>query len=187
MSDNKTRHPHAAALAVAQELQAQLSPACHRIAIVGSLRRQRPLVGDVELLFISRRSERPEGLFDNRIVDVCSEVCDKLLVDGVLAKRPNVNGHFAWGESNKLAIHVASGIPIDLFRTTEENWPVSLVIRTGSKETNLKLTTGAMKQGGTLMAYGCGVKWSDGTITPATSEQHVFEMCRVPYKEPEDR
>lgn len=183
----KTKFPHATALAVAEELQAMMAPACKRIAIAGSLRRLKPEVGDIELLFVPILSDRPDGLFDRRIVDVASEVIDGLLADGVIAKRPNVNGHFTWGERNKLAVHVASGIPVDFFGTNEDNWFVSLVIRTGSKETNLALTTGANKQGASLMAYGCGVKWSDGTITRATSEEHVFELCGVDYKEPKER
>lgn len=183
----KTKFQHAEALAVAKELQAMIAPACKRIAIAGSLRRMKPEVGDIELLFVPILSERPDGLFDSKIVDVCSEVVEKMLSDGLLAKRPNVNGHFTWGERNKLAIHVPSGIPVDLFGTNEENWFVSLVIRTGSKETNLALTMGAQKKNASLRAYGCGVTWSDGTTTPATSEQHVFEMCGVPYKEPKDR
>jgi DNA polymerase (family 10) len=183
----KRKFPHAAALAVAEELQAMLAPACQRIAIAGSLRRLKPEVGDIELLFIPRLSERPDGLFDNRIVDVCGEVVDDLQRKGVICRRPNVNGAFTLGERNKLAIHVPSGIPVDLFGTSEANWWVSLVVRTGSKETNLALTMGANKQGASLKAYGSGVEWSDGTITPATSEQHVFEMCGVPYKEPSQR
>lgn len=184
---SKTRWPHAEALAVAEQLQAILSPACRRIAIAGSLRRRKPDVGDVELLFVPILTERPDGLFDRRIVDVCSEVVEKMLADGVLAKRPNVNGHFTWGERNKLAIHVPSGIPVDLFGTSEANWFVSLVIRTGSKDTNLRLTNGAIRRGATLNAYGSGVTWSDGTQTPATSEEHVFEMCGVLYLPPERR
>jgi DNA polymerase/3'-5' exonuclease PolX len=184
---SKTKFPHAEALAVAEEIQAMIAPACKRICIAGSLRRLKSEVGDIELLFVPVLSERPDGLFDSRIVDVCNEVVGGLLTDGVLAKRPNVNGHFTWGERNKLAIHVPSGIPVDLFGTNEDRWWVSLVIRTGSKETNLALTTGANKKGASLMAYGQGVRWSDGTITPATSEEHVFEMCGVPYQPPHKR
>lgn len=183
----KTKYPHAEALAVAKDLQAMIAPACKRIAIAGSLRRMKPEVGDIELLFVPILSERPDGLFDSKLVDVCSEVVEKMLSDGLLAKRPNVNGHFTWGERNKLAIHVPSGIPVDLFGTSEENWWVSLVVRTGSKETNLALTMGAQAKNAKLNAYGCGVTWSDGTTTPATSEQHVFEMCGVPHKEPQFR
>lgn len=183
----KNKFSHADALAVAEELQAILAPACHRIAIAGSLRRLKPEVGDIELLFIPRLSQRPDGLFFSRFVDVCSELTENLVAQGILAKRPNVNGSFTWGERNKLAVHIPSGIPVDLFGTSDANWWVSLVIRTGSKETNLALTTGANKKGASLMAYGSGVKWSDDTVTQATSEQHVFEMCGVPYKEPQDR
>lgn len=186
MSD-RIKYPRSDALAVAEELQAMIAPACERIAIVGSLRRGKPEVGDIELLFVPRMSKRPDGLFDTQIVNVAAEVCEKLLRDGVLAKRPNVNGHYAWGESNKLAIHVPSGIPVDLFSTHASKWWVSLVIRTGSKDTNLRLTTGAQKRGATLNAYGMGVTWSDGTTTEATSEEHVFEMCGVPYLEPSKR
>lgn len=180
-------YAHSVALKVAKELQAMIAPACERIAIVGSLRRNKPLVGDIELLFVPRMTSRPEGLFETRIVSVADELCEKLIHDGILSKRLNVNGHVAWGESNKLAVHVSSDIPLDLFSTKPENWCVSLVIRTGSKETNLRLTTGANRQGASLLAYGCGVKWSDGTITPATSERHVFELCGVPFLEPEER
>ena len=183
----KTKWPRAQAMAVAEEMQARLAPACERIAIAGSLRRGKTECSDVELLFVPKMSQRRDGLFDTRIVDVCAEACEQLLKEGVIAKRPNSNGHFAWGELNKLAIHVASGIGLDLFRTTEAAWWVALVIRTGSKETNLRLTTGAQKQGGSLMAYGYGVKHSNGEVTRAESERHVFELCGVPYLEPEER
>lgn len=183
----KTKFPHTEALAVAQELQALLAPACSRIAIAGSLRRLKPEVSDIELLFVPRLSERQDGLFDTKIVDVCDEIVQNLLASGVIVPRPNVHGHTCWGERNKLAIHSPSGIPVDLFGTSEANWWVSLVIRTGSKETNLRLTTGANKQGASLMAYGGGVKWSDGSVTPAISEQHVFAMCGIPYLEPPKR
>lgn len=184
---NKKQWPAADAMKVAEELQARLSPACERIAIAGSLRRSKPTVGDVEILFVPRLAKRPDGLFDEKIVSVASEACDQLLRDGILAKRPNVNGSFAWGEANKLAVHVASGIPVDLFATTAPCWYVALVIRTGSKDTNLRLTTGANKRNASLKAYGAGVEWSDGTVTQAESERHVFEMCGVPYLEPSRR
>jgi len=186
MTERK-KYPHAAALAVAIELQAVLSPACERIVIAGSLRRRKPMVGDIELLYVSKVETRPDGLFSSIEVDLCEEAIAGLLARQIILQRPNVNGGFSWGRQNKLAYHVASGIPVDLFRTTPAAWWVALVIRTGSKETNLRLTTGAQKRGASLMAYGVGVKWSNGEITPAGSEQDVFQLCDVPYLEPEKR
>lgn len=188
MSDDKKRWPHAEALAVAKQLQDLICPACEQIAIAGSLRRMKPFVGDIELLFVPRYTERPEGLFENRIVDVADEVIEKLFKDGIIAKRPNIRGSFTWGVSNKLAIHVASGIPVDLFSTYKERWWVSLVVRTGSKETNLRLTNGAIKLGRSLNAYGQGVTIrKTGEVIPALSEEQVFSLCGIPYLEPTKR
>lgn len=174
------------ALAAAYELKNALSPFCERIEIAGSLRRGKPEVGDIELVFIPKMDDRQIDFFTSAPVDTASEKITGLLNDEVISKRPNVNGDFTWGERNKLAIH-ASGIPVDFFSTKADNWWVSLVIRTGSKETNLALTMGAQKKNATLNAYGCGVTWSDGSITKATSERHVFEMCGVAYQEPQFR
>lgn len=183
----KTKFPRAAALSVAEKLQARLAPVCLRIAIAGSLRRLKSEVGDIELLYVPRHELCADGLFDKRSVDLADEEITRMLADFTLARRPNIKGAFTWGPSNKLAVDVASGIPVDLFATTEAKWWVSLVVRTGSKETNLRLTTGANKQGATLNAYGSGVTWSDGSQTAATSERHVFELCGLPYIDPEFR
>ena len=173
---------------VAEEIVEMLKPACERIAIAGSLRRLKKQVGDIEILFVPRMSKRPEGLFDERLVSVASEVIDQKLKEGYFAKRPSKIGVFTWGESNKLGIHVPSQIPVDLFSCPPENWWVSLVIRTGSKETNLRLTTCANRKNCTLNAYGFGVTdRATGITTPAHSEQEVFELCGVPYLKPKDR
>lgn len=175
------------AVPVALELMAALKPFCERIEIAGSLRRCKTTVGDIELLFIPRKEDRQADMFTTEPVDLAAEFISGLLARGEIIKRPSETGVVTWGKLNKLAEHVASGIPVDFFATTEENWWVSLVIRTGSKETNLKLTTGAQKQSATLNAYGCGVTWSDGVVTPATSEEHVFQLCGVKYAEPNAR
>lgn len=186
MSD-KPKFPRDRALAVSNELKDVLAPFCERIVIAGSLRRGKPEVGDVELLFIPRVESRQADFFSSAPVDLASEKIGQMLASQVLAKRPSKTGVFTWGDRNKLAIHTSSGIPVDLFSTTAANWWVSLVVRTGSKETNLLLTNGAIRLGRTLNAYGCGVTEIGGNVIPATSEQHVFELCGVPYREPKFR
>jgi DNA polymerase/3'-5' exonuclease PolX len=188
MSD-KPKFPRAQALAVARELCIALKPVTDRLVVAGSLGRGKMEVGDVEILFVPKVELVKVGLFDSdsQCVDQAYAFIERLLAGGNLSKRPNINGGFTWGQRNKLAIHHPSGVPVDLFSTTQENWWVSLVVRTGSKETNLLLTTGAIKLGRTLNAYGCGVTERDGNVIPATSEQHVFELCGVPYREPNKR
>ena len=42
------------AKAIAEELKALLEPVCQRVEIAGSIRRQKPEVGDIELLVIPK-------------------------------------------------------------------------------------------------------------------------------------
>ena len=186
MSD-KQKFPRAAALAIAGELVAELEPFCQRIEIAGSIRRRKPEVGDIEILHVSRIEDRQVDMFSKAPVDVAAEKIDQMLAAGVIAKRANVRGHFTWGPQNKLAVHVASGIPVDFFSTSLERWWVALVIRTGSRETNLRLTTGALAQQRTLHAYGSGVTCQGGQTIDANSEEEVFQMCGVDFLPPHER
>jgi len=172
---------------VANEILKMLKPFCERIEIAGSLRRGKAQVSDIEVLYVPKFENRQLDMFTTEPFNLAEDQIGKALRDGVFKKRPNEKGFFAWGAKNKLGIHVPSGIPVDLFATENENWFVSLVIRTGSKETNLKLTMGANDLGCTLNAYGCGVTRRDGTVFPANSEQEVFALCGVKYLEPKDR
>jgi len=181
------RYPYAEALEVAQKLKDALASTCCRIEITGSLRRHKPDVGDIELLFVPREGQRQLDLLSQESYSLADELIAEWVRKDLIAQRPNVKGCFTWGPKNKLAIHTTSGIPLDLFATTERNWWVSLVVRTGGKATNLRLAMGAQRIGRSLNAYGSGVTCSDRSIIPATSEKHVFELCGVPYLEPEER
>lgn len=182
----KAKHAIEDAAPVAVELIELLGPCCDRFEIAGSMRRGRLEVGDIEILYIPKFEPRQSGLFDTEPFNLAEEAIGKLLSTQVLAKRPNVNGSHTWGKQNKLAVHLSSEIPVDLFATTAERWWVSLVIRTGGKDTNLELTTGAQRLGRKLHAYG-NITMEDGREVIAESEQHVFELCGVRYQEPEAR
>lgn len=183
--------PREQAMIIADYLLAELSIACTRIAIAGSLRRGKPMVNDIEVVFVPRIENEadPNDLFGKPVpVNLAERAIANLEAKGVLGRRRSADGKTSWGALNKLAVHTASNIPVDLFATTAENWWVSLVVRTGSLETNLRLTQGARDRGRTLLAYGNGVKnLATGEITPAESERAVFEMCGVKYLDPEER
>lgn len=186
MSDKK-KWPIDEAWSVALELTELFAAHAERICIAGSIRRRKPLVGDIELLAIPKMGVRQADMFTTESFDTLHEFVGFLIAAGILAKRPNVNGAFTYGLQNKLLIHCASGIPVDLFSTTLEKWWVSLVVRTGSKETNLRLTIGAQALGRKLYAYGAGVTMPDGRLVLATSEQEVFQLCNAKYLDPENR
>jgi DNA polymerase (family X) len=188
----KIRFPAADARRVADSIIAVLCPLCDRIQIAGSLRRGRPTVGDIEILYVPkyemRDVPRENTLFSDRLkISLADERIEQALAAGTIGKRPKKDGSFTWGESNKFAMHTGSRIPVDFFATDERRWWVSLVIRTGSAAMNLELTTAAQRAGKSLLAYGEGVRQPDGSVFRAESEQHVFELCGVPYREPEKR
>lgn len=186
----KPRFPHHAALAVAQEIVTILRPVCERIIIAGSLRREKSSVGDVEILYISREltGNRIGDFFAQETRRLAEERIDSMLFDGLLTKRLNSVGSHMWGDQNKLAVHAATGIPVDLFRTTESNWFNALVCRTGSAAHNVTIATRAQQLGWRWSVYGSG--FIDTAATRAhdvTSEEDLFDFLQMEFKAPKDR
>lgn len=181
----KQRHDHHTALTLAEKIVEELRPFCERIEIAGSLRRKKETVGDIEILFIPRMEDRQMDMFSTEPMDLAHEELNRWLATGIVSKREGEKGTTSWGPKNKLAQH-PSGIGIDFFSTTAENWWVSLVIRTGGKETNLSLTNGAIALNMHLNAYGSGFT-KLGKVIPCHSEEDVFRLAGVRYREPEER
>jgi len=102
----KPQYPRAIAISAAKEICDALKPVTSRLVVAGSLRRRRLQVGDVEILYVPTTDT--------------DAIIDDFLAREILIKRPNKRGHFAWGPKNKLAIHKSTGVPVDLFATTEE-------------------------------------------------------------------
>ena len=185
----KSKFPRSDALAVARELVQVLRPSSleHRLIIAGSLRRGKQEVGDVEVLYIPIFTTERDGLFDTKQVNQADAALDRLLSAGVLVKRPNVMGTEVWGEKNKLALHRASGIPVDLFTAQEANWFNLVVCRTGSAQSNVRIATAAQARGWKWNPYGAGFTDKTGQLVPVRSERDAFELIGLPYLEPWQR
>lgn len=184
----KTKWPFEQAALLAECIVHDLRPHCERIVVAGSIRRRCPKVSDIEILYIPRYAERrkPDDLLEMETYSLADEIIDGWVKLGRLHRRLSSAGVPTWGKQNKLGLWTSPAIPIDFFATTEPKWWVALVIRTGSKLTNLRLTTGANKIGRHLHAYGEGVS-ENGQVYPCLSERDVFDLCGVPYLEPEMR
>ena len=186
----KPRFPRHTALEVAAELCAILKPACERLTVAGSIRRGKQWIGDVEILYIGTRVTQPKpgDLFASETVSLAQIAIAKLLEDGILAKRPNIAGATAWGDSNKLALHAASGVPVDLFHTSETCWWNYLVCRTGSAAHNVTLATRAQQRGWKWNPYSAGFTHEKtGEPYAVTSEEDLFRFLEMPFKEPKER
>ena len=74
---------------------------------------------------------------------------------------------------------------VDVYIANKENYEPLLLIRTGSKEHNVKLTTKAISLGMKLTANGL-IDNKTGKII-ATSEKDIFKALKMNYIEPEKR
>jgi len=184
---SKVKYPRAAALAVAKELCDALKMHTERLIVAGSLRRRKLEVGDVEILYIPQFRTVKDGLFDTKQIDLANHELENLIACSVIRARKNINGSTMWGAKNKLAVHVASGIPVDFFAATAENWFNYLVCRTGGAENNMAIASAAQAKGWKWNPYGPGFTRNDGCTEVATSEPDVFRMTGLPYQEPWER
>jgi len=166
------------AKAIAEKIKALLAPSCERITVAGSIRRQKPDVGDIELLVIPRYVAGADML-DAKI--------QTLIQLDVLDYRLNKWGSRVYGPKNKLLRHVESGIGVDIFSTTAECWPVALVVRTGGKISNMEIATRALERGLRFHAYGRGFTRADGSELICQSEADVFRAVGLAYREPWER
>lgn len=186
----KQKHPRAEALAVAKQMCVVLADVTERLIVAGSLRRRKLEVGDVEILFIPKLVTQTVDLFTAASVSAADLMLNDLVTKGIIAQRRNVNGSVMWGDKNKLAVHVASGIPVDFFAATAANWFNYLVCRTGSAENNMAIASAAQAKGWKWNPYGAGFSRQKGLgeeTAAMMSEREVFKFVGLPYKEPWER
>ncbi len=166
---------------IAEKIKTILESSCEMIVIAGSIRRQKPDVGDLELLCIPKYIDG---------VDMLDAKIQTMIYFDMLGYRLNKLGRKVYGPKNKLLVHVPSGIGVDIFSTDEQCWWMALVIRTGPRESNITIAKAARAQGWRLKAYGDGFDTSDllkNIPVHCHSEREVFEVVGLPYPEPWER
>lgn len=143
-------------------LLAALIPLVKKIELVGSMRRRKETIKDVDILVVA----------DNR-----EKVMDTFVTFGnVLSRGPE-----------KCSIQVDGGaikFQTDLLCTTDQSWGAALNYFTGSKEHNVVLRTLAKAKGLTLNEHGIfeGDKYIAGA-----NEQDIYDILGLPYVPPELR
>jgi DNA polymerase/3'-5' exonuclease PolX len=179
------KHELEKAEAVAKWLVTYLSSTCSRIEIAGSIRRRKPEVGDIEILYVPKMTGGTPDLFGvSEPLPATDVAIGQLLRSGVLAKRKNSKGSEIWGDKNKLALHVESGIPVDLFATSESCWHNYLVCRTGPAESNMRIAKRAQDLNLKWKPYGEGFETPSGKLIPCASEEEVFAVVGLHFSEP---
>ena len=146
---------------IADEVVKLLSPYCKRIEVAGSVRRRKPWVNDIDLVLI------PHDLWN---------------------LHHEIRGLGTMKMSGSKIMRVMVGdVQVDIYVASEETWATLLLIRTGSKENNIRLASLAKNKGWHLAASGDGLFNENGRRIAGDSEQSLFEALGLPYKEPWER
>lgn len=189
--DEKQRWPAELAETVASWLIGRLEKSAERIVVAGSLRRELDQVGDIEILYVPRWGEersRKADLFGGpnfEKVDLVDRTLLDLIAGGALEKRRRKDGALAgYGELNKYVVSTGTGVPVDVFRTTTENWGMSLVVRTGPASWNKAMMSRFQSLG--LGGHVDGVT-RGGVELPCPGEEAVFRLLELPYVPPHQR
>lgn len=157
------------AKAIADEVVKRLSPYCTKIEVAGSVRRQKPTVRDIDIVLIGS--------------DFWNLTREILAVD---SRDPYVPLP-SRVTSVKLRRINYYGTQVDLYFATEGTWATLLLIRTGSKENNIRLCTIAKKRGWHLAANGDGLFNESGQRVAGDSEESIYAALDLPWQEPWER
>lgn len=155
------------ATTIAEKVKEILSPYCEKIEIAGSIRRRKPVVHDIDIVLI----EKPE---------VWLVLSSQIASIGRITLNGNKIKSLWYGDKE-------SGIAIDIYIATPATWATLLLIRTGSKESNIRLASIAKRQGWHLKANGDGLFNEKGERIAGDTEESIYEALGIPYQEPEGR
>jgi len=146
---------------------------CDRIEVAGSIRRERPIVNDIDIVLVPKRG--------------CADKLKELCLSWHPMMQPGISEP-KWG--GKMATFSYKGIiEVDLYFADFHSWPLIFLIRTGSKEHNIKLCELAKSKGMYLAADGSGLFRDRDKKEPVAveTEGDVFGALDLPFLEPEDR
>ena len=155
------RTPIIAAMRVASDTAGALRevPGVERVEVMGSLRRFRETIGDIDLLVASTEDS---GSVAERFVAL-----------------PVVADVVAYG-ARKSAITTWSGMQIDLRVVRPDQWGAASIYFTGSKAHNIRLRQMAIERGWTLNEYALADA-ETGDVIAAESEKDVYRALGLDW------
>ena len=162
------------ARAIADDIVTKLKPFCERIEIVGSIRRGKPFVHDIDIVCIPAN----QGQFVNTLHHM-----GLLKVGGGKLIRVELQNSYP------------ANLMLDVYIATPDTWATLLLIRTGSKEHNIRMCIRARSRGMTLKADGSGLFNVAPDVIPeyrearidGDTEESIFKALNLPYLAPEQR
>jgi DNA polymerase/3'-5' exonuclease PolX len=167
----KIKLPISQAQTLAETIRDTLKPYCERIEIAGSIRRQKPTIGDIEIVCIPKCQV---DLFGNPGASMLPWFLGELVAGGRLLPGDK-NGE----KYKEYYIPALAGLKLDLFITSVECWPVIFAVRTGSAAFSKRLVT-QREKGGLLPSHlqvKGGRVWDGAEPVSLRTERAFLELC----------
>jgi len=162
---------------LALKIYGELKPLCTQLVIAGSIRRSRPVCGDIDLVIEATEIQR---------LNIVSRCCERWVqkVDG--PQNCIFTRTVAGGDEIQLDIFFARPESKTLFETTPSNFGTLLICRTGSKNHNIKLVEHAKRNGLRWNPYQ-GVYDQDNRLLASATEEEVFQALGLGFIPPQNR
>jgi DNA polymerase/3'-5' exonuclease PolX len=167
----------------ASEFMKFINPFCEKQFLAGSILRGCSMVNDIDIIVIPKfEQQEDETLFGEPIqVDLLEKKLSDMAFNDELKIIKN-------GDKIKsFTQFLDSPIQIDIYFANPKTWITTCLIRTGSKEHNIKLCMRARELGFQLKADGTGLLDAQFKIIPIESELELFNHLKLPFKEAEER
>jgi DNA polymerase/3'-5' exonuclease PolX len=169
MSSSTDRFPLAQAEAIAVGVMEQLDPHCEVISLAGSIRRQRPTIGDIEIVCVPKPYDA-SPLFASGLATVVNQW-------------PKVRGDLPCKYTRRV---LPEGIKLDLFMVEADGYGLQLAIRTGSAEWSHQVLAKAWVRAG-FHSMGGLLRRQNGSVVPAHTEPELFRLIGLAWADPRDR
>ena len=145
---------------IANQLESDLNKICSNVTTAGSIRREKEMVGDIDIVVI------PKNL--NTFYDDVKNIID-----------------YEYGATKKI-FGMYGDRPINIFVTTNESFGATLYQTTGPAVYNIHKRQMAKRKGFKLNEYGLFNRETNEQVAGHT-EQSIFDFLEWDYKEPNKR
>jgi len=161
---------------IVSKIYASACSRCTKIEVAGSVRRRRSNPHDIDIVLIP---ENP--LMWQYVVTTIAKTLETETQSSSILKMGSELVTIQVGKRDWLTVDYT----VDVYRATPETWGTILLIRTGSKEHNIKLCVHAKTKGLMLSAARGVIK--DSKVIASRTEEEIFEALNLPYRPPEER
>jgi DNA polymerase (family 10) len=163
---------------LASKILETIRPFCVQVEVAGSFRRGKSIINDLDFVVQPYTDQiRVSNQWLTMLKKVRSDFDaitekqgDKLATLYLPFVSKKGNGH----------------VQIDFYRADPTTWGILLLVRTGSKEHNVKLCKLAIQKGLRLQ-YSVGLVDQTGRVVAGRSEEQVFQALGLPFIAPEKR